>query len=489
MIALVTLPPRMSYVAPLNLAILKGLISEYDVRCRDLSIEFDAELGKILYDKRRALNPASLNLGYYPEAMSHAHSSLWSQFKYRSIQYWLVIEYPFQLLECKSSDAIDERMHRLFEELADAVLKENPEVVGLSVWGGNLGTTLNVAKILSKEGTKIILGGSGVYTSYPFLLKYPFIDHFVVGEAELVFKKLINSLLKGEKVPRLIRSKRFVEMDAIPFPDYDDFDLEKYATIGTETQRGCVNRCAYCSVRFKPDGAAYRQKSISRIVKELSFLKKYEMPLYFCDNITNPSKKRIDKLAKAVTPLNMTWGAEMFPTIDWETARLLKDAGCHEVWTGCESFSDYMLKRFNRNVNVKTVVKTLKNLHNAGIKTYGMFFFRSPGERVRDVFLTALRMFKYQKYLDAVLIAYFRPTYGSDVHLHPDKYNIKVRSAEEWTAIHEIVPYQEKSSTSFLGNTVSIPTVEFLKNYFYYLGKVCVEKKSYYVGEVCVEKR
>jgi len=361
----VRMPPLLTYIAPLGLAILKAINPEF--KCLDLVPEYNSQ-------------------------------------------------------------------YTNYKKMANYILSYEPKIVGFTVETVNLNASLKVSNILHRKGIKIIWGGCETQFTYKTLSRYKFIDHIVVGEAESIDIKNIKK--------KVVFPPKIFDLNKSPIPNYDDFDMSLYDMVGIETQRGCVNRCAFCNVRFFPYSEIYREKSVKKVKEEIHKLKKYKKGFLFCDNITNPYKKRLIELCKEIESEKILWHSQFFPKIDKEETKWLKKSGCFMVSLGIESFSNNVLKRMEKKVTTEDIIKTIKNLKEEGIKVHGMFFFGFPTENIIDIFKTIMRILKYKKYFDTVGFGYYILSQNSLVHKNPEKYGIKLLKQTEDQILIDFVPYK-----------------------------------------------
>jgi radical SAM superfamily enzyme YgiQ (UPF0313 family) len=74
--------------------------------------------------------------------------------------------------------------------------------------------------------------------------------------------------------------------------------------------------------------------------------------------------------------------------LDEETAKLMKQAGCHTIQIGVESGSDHILKKYNKAVNTDIIKKAFDICRKYRIKTLAHFIIGLPGETREDIFKT-----------------------------------------------------------------------------------------------------
>ena len=404
----VRMPFSVTYTAPLALAILKSLTPE--IKTVDLAPKFNELVSKLAEQC-----PYDSNI--YDQAF--AFKPMPSPF-YRYFD-WLLLN----------------SRNPLFTRIEEEILRFKPKIITFSVNATNLAPTIIISKRLHRKGKRIIWGGCETLFAWKVLKDFKFIDHIIVGEAEPVWKDVLEEKIK-EKV---IFSPLDFDLNKSPIPDYSDLNLSNYKTIGIETQRGCINRCFFCNNRFTPYREKYREKSIKKVREEVKVLKKLNMPFYFCDNITNPTKERLIQLCKMLSKEKIKWHGEFQPKIDEEQAYWLKKSGCCIAALGLESMCDSVLRKMNKPITVAEQVKTVKNLKKYGIHVHAMFFFGFPTETFFEALISAIRIIKYSKYFDTLAIGEFTLVSNSIVHRFPHKFGIKLLPTSQNFLLMNAIPY------------------------------------------------
>ena len=140
----------------------------------------------------------------------------------------------------------------------------------ISVFGSSATLFTNILCRLIRKHLKnkiIILGGQGVQDmdileneQYfgTVMKKQGLCDMFLTGEGEKVIKLVLDGKKEGPGINN-INSIQINDLDTLPFPNYEFYDLDKYDYLskGKEVfivgSRGCVRRCTYCDVaRYWP---------------------------------------------------------------------------------------------------------------------------------------------------------------------------------------------------------------------------------------------
>lgn len=262
---------------------------------------------------------------------------------------------------------------------------------------------------------KVIVGGSAV-SSWPEKL-FPEIgaDAGVLGEGEEALPELISAyenneditsipgtvLKNGEEV--IFGPERAVieNLDDIPFPAWDMFDIERYITtrmvvpgkkrsMNIIASRGCPFNCTFCYRNF---GRKVRTRSAESVVEEIGFLvKNYNVRhIELQDELFLYSKKNVRAFCELLLRKNIkiTWRAlsraNILASFDADIMKLLKRCGNHWIGIGVESGSPEMLKKMNKVILPEQVIQASELCQNAGIKLSGTFLIGYPGETEETV--------------------------------------------------------------------------------------------------------
>jgi radical SAM superfamily enzyme YgiQ (UPF0313 family) len=191
------------------------------------------------------------------------------------------------------------------EEIVDFLVKHDVDVLCVSVYIWNVDqamTVLKVVKDLYNKPLKIIIGGPSCdAVKDEWENKYPWVDHFVVGQGEKAWANLALDLLgvkvldssaanivhilkKGEVAPVKEYEYEFVRgIHYSPFMECEDLIQElqvEYEEYGLawpyETQRGCPYHCSFCDWNGGQSNKTQKRKEIS-FIDEIDFMAKNKM--------------------------------------------------------------------------------------------------------------------------------------------------------------------------------------------------------------------
>lgn len=317
--------------------------------------------------------------------------------------------------------------NQLFKEYAKRILASGAEVVGFSVWDSNVLLSLEIAQEVKRlnSNLKVIFGGPECFSKWSgnSLIKNECVDLVVYGEAEDTFVEIVDYLQMtgsvGLHAGTLVKNNDSVidwgrrapvkNLDALPFPDFDGFPLEKYMTreIPIIFSRGCPRRCAYCSLPGTTP--AYRWRSAVSIYEEFKYqINKYpHCGSFHCDSAAlNANLKELSKLCDLIIQggLKIRWSG--FAMVDKQMdAVLLKKmqmAGCCGLNFGIESGSQQVVNKMRKGFHVEDAQTNLRDAHSLGIETVVNFIVGFPGESEDDFVQTLDFIVRNKPYISSV---------------------------------------------------------------------------------------
>ena len=98
-----------------------------------------------------------------------------------------------------------------------------------------------------------------------------------------------------------------------------------------------------------------------------------------------PRLKKLCKLMKEEN-LGIAWSiAGRVDMINREILRMLKEAGCWQIWYGVESGSQHVLDFLRKGVKLERIKEVIKWTKEAGISTGGFFMLGLPTETSEDI--------------------------------------------------------------------------------------------------------
>ncbi len=135
------------------------------------------------------------------------------------------------------------------ESLAEAILSEQPEIVGFGVYIWNTLETYRLVALLKavKPDLLIVLGGPEVSFEYQKQAIVELADYLITGPADLAFRELCRGLLSRTPPVEKIINAGPVPPGSItlPYAHYTDEDIRN-RVLYVEASRGCPFKCEFC---------------------------------------------------------------------------------------------------------------------------------------------------------------------------------------------------------------------------------------------------
>jgi radical SAM superfamily enzyme YgiQ (UPF0313 family) len=289
---------------------------------------------------------------------------------------------------------IDENVGDCAEE---KIMKMKPDFLCITSTTPSFSRAIEIVKF-AKENTsaKVIFGGTHATFKPEDALAYG--DIVVRGEGEETIKEILEgknlhsidgiSFKEGEKIIHNKDRELIENLDALPFPAYELFDLKKYEMLSIITSRGCTYNCAYCcATHFWKCKVRFR--SVENVLAELELISKLGFKkLKIHDSTFTLDKERAKRICKGIIErkLDFSWSCETRADfLDEELLKLMKRAGCSLICMGLDSASEEVLRKNKRFVNLELTKKIFKLAKEIGIRTRAYVVFGLEGETEESV--------------------------------------------------------------------------------------------------------
>ena len=229
------------------------------------------------------------------------------------------------------------------------------------------------------------------------------INHVLVGEYDFT----TNEIISGKKQEKIVRSPEGVNIDSIPWPARELFNMKKYnetfcddyPNLHLLTSRGCPYSCNYCNIFLMSHGRTIRYRAPHDVVKEMKYcINTYgAKELWIEDDNINVNQHKLRELCTAMIQerINIPWKAMGHVSIKKETLDMMKLAGCNGMKFGVEVADDEILKRMGKGITTKMVIDTVDYCKKIGIKTHLTFCVGLPGETEQTMRKTVAFAQKY----------------------------------------------------------------------------------------------
>jgi anaerobic magnesium-protoporphyrin IX monomethyl ester cyclase len=309
------------------------------------------------------------------------------------------------------------RMQLSVEKIANRVRPEEPGIVGVSALTPTFKQGVKIARTIKAEmpDVKIVFGNyHATFTYDRILANYPFIDYVVLGEGELSFLELVNTLEKNKDIKKVLGiayrhdggvvkappRPLIQNLDDLPIPDRSLLEQEYHSEImgmlgsggkftTVLTSRGCPYSCRYCACSAFSHRAV-RFRSPEAVVAEMEQLYDdgYEDAGFVDDNLLlnrQRMEKICDMLKERKIRLNL-WAEGRVDHASREVMKKFAGVGCKIIYFGMESGSQKVLDYYAKNITPEMSRKAVRNSKEAGIENVvGSFIVGAPIETEADV--------------------------------------------------------------------------------------------------------
>lgn len=295
------------------------------------------------------------------------------------------------------------------------------DIVGLTVNSSFAYRAKETAKAIKEKDKDVLVAGGGAHANtIPLdLLKDHHFDFSVIGEAEMTFCELAESIDKGKgisdiKEEKCIKGLAFLDkeskltyteprpliknIDDIPMPARHLLPMHLYKmtearssrhpTHSMMTARGCPFSCTFCFQDIYKK--TYRTHSPKRVVDEMELLKnKYgAREIAIWDEHFTLVKGRVIEICKEIKArgLDIPWScASRLDGVNEEMLKEMRSAGCEFIAYGVESGSERMLKIIKKLETKDSMRKGFQMTKDAGIKIRGYFMLGLYGETLEEM--------------------------------------------------------------------------------------------------------
>ena len=222
------------------------------------------------------------------------------------------------------------------------------------------------------------------------------------------------------------------DLDSLPFVTdiyKRDLDITKYNVpfllhpfVSFYTERGCPALCTFCLWPQTFSGHAWRVRSAENVAEEVrraqdAFPQMKE--IFFDDDTFNIRKSRVLELCAKLKPLRFTWSCTSRVTVDYETLKAMKEAGCRLLIVGYESGDPQILKNIKKGATLEQALTFTKNCKKLGLVIHGDFIVGLPGETPE----TIRRSIDFAKQLDVetIQVSIAHPLPGTEFYDYVEK--------------------------------------------------------------------
>lgn len=287
----------------------------------------------------------------------------------------------------------------------------------------------DMARISREVFPDAVLIGGGPHANFMYeeVLSLSPIDVVVMGEGEITLQELLEEKpwheIKGicyksdNEIAVTPPRERITAIDSLPMPAYDLLKVRRYRPpIGTFKRwpsfmvtfsRGCPNHCFFCT---KTLGTSHYQRSAVHMFEEVLYLSTTFgiRDFVFVDDTFTSNRQNVVDFCRLITQnkLNISWHSyTRVNAVDGDLLKIMKQAGCHQLMYGIESFSEEVLAHINKDITVAQIETAIHLTKRAGITCRLALMVGNKGDTHESLQHSIREMMRLKPDFISVLIA------------------------------------------------------------------------------------
>jgi radical SAM superfamily enzyme YgiQ (UPF0313 family) len=212
--------------------------------------------------------------------------------------------------------------------------------------------------------------------------RFPEVDHFILGEAEMIMPQFVADLEAGCAKP-IYEGDEFPDIRQTPIPMWELLDMRHYASMNLQFSRGCPFNCEFCNITAM-FGHRPRTKTADQVIAELDSLYQagWRGDVFFVDDNFIGNRKQIKA---EILPALIEWrkgkrgfgfNTEVSVNLadDEELMNLMSAAGFTSVFVGIETPEEQSLAECHKVQNKgRDLVESVKVMQRCGLQVQGGF--------------------------------------------------------------------------------------------------------------------
>lgn len=297
-----------------------------------------------------------------------------------------------------------------YPEILDRIAYFKPRIIGFTSVSSQFSFVKEISAIVRKRFPDIITVCGGIHPTLnpDCISEAEALDAVFIGESEKSFIEFLRRVERNEcykdvdnlaclkdGVVKINKLKPLItDLDSLPYPDkevcsYED-TLKKTGYAPFFFSRGCPYLCSYCSNhkladRYGLERNNPRYRSVKSSISEIEAAsKRFDIKtVWIQDDIFGLDKEwRTEFCREYRKRINIRFICLLrVNVVDEEFVRLLKEAGCFQVFIGIESGNDFVRRNImNRHMANDQIMKAFDTAHRYGMRTNAINMIGLPGE-------------------------------------------------------------------------------------------------------------
>jgi anaerobic magnesium-protoporphyrin IX monomethyl ester cyclase len=348
------------------------------------------------------------------------------------------------------------------EQLKVKIASFEPDVVGITSMTPMIQSTLlsaRVAKEACPDAVVTLGGPHATFMDRQILEQEAAVDVVVRGEGEQTLLEMAQNVAESKSLHKIdgitlrdgdqiiqTPNRSFIQnLDELPYPAYDCFQLDRYRLFGKLflpiiTSRGCPFQCSFCTTS-RILGKEYRARSPKNIVDELEFLKNtYGADAFtFYDDTLTLDKNRIFKICEGIKArkINLPWDCQTrVDQVSREVLAEMRATKCQQVFFGVESGCQEILDAVKKRTTVEQNAKAIELAKEAGLFVAISIMIGYPGE-TKDMLRQTLGFVRKTE-PDDVYLCVATPYPGTELRRLVEEMGLKLSA--DWGLYDTVTP-------------------------------------------------
>lgn len=234
------------------------------------------------------------------------------------------------------------------------------------------------------------------------------VDIVCRGEFDYSIKELCNgkewdrvagiSFLRDRNLVNTPDRLPIQDLDALPFASQvyqRDLPIAEYIIphflhpyVSIYSSRGCPSKCIYCLWPQTFSGRTMRCRTPHNVFSEVKWIVD-NIPgvreISFDDDTFTADRRHAREVAANLKPLGISWTINTRANCDYETLKIMREAGLRHVVVGYESGNEQILKNIKKGVSREQAVEFTRNCKKLGLSIHGAFIMGLPGETLETI--------------------------------------------------------------------------------------------------------
>ncbi len=307
----------------------------------------------------------------------------------------------------------------VMKEKLEDLLALKPDLIGISAQSENYAVAIQFGKQIKQTlNIPVIIGGVHITMLSESL--HDTFDVGVMGEGETTLVELLQSFMDHRgfdrealksisglvfkhhgSLHRTAPRELVKDLDSLAPPVFEELPFHRKShMVCLMSARGCPYHCTFCiSEKFSQ---RYRSLSFDRVADDVENWVKVKgvKHIVFYDDLLIANKKRVEGLLARLRQKKLlgkcTFSCAVRANlIDDEMCRLLKELGVLDLGIGLESFSDKILRYYNKSGCTGEInQRAIDLLYQAGIKVNPCIILAAPIETKEDMLVTLRKVYE-----------------------------------------------------------------------------------------------